>query len=156
MVITGAADRAPEQIGSLIYVDAFMPENGQAVFDLIADERAAGMRKGAEENGEGWYMPPLPAGAWHVADPDHAAFLDKLSTHQPLACMTDPISHSGKHLTVAKKAYILASGYAPSSFPKFADRFRAEGWPVEEIDTHHFTMLSHPRETAELLIKHAA
>ena len=156
MVITGAADRAADCIGSLIYLDAFLPEDGQCAMDMVAPERAANMRKAAEEKGDGWYVPPLPAGAWHVTDPDHVAFLDKLSSAQPWACMTDNISHQDRHLSIAKKAYILATGYEPSSFPPFAERFRGEGWPVEEIDTHHFTMFSHPQETADLLVKYAA
>jgi hypothetical protein len=37
-----------------------------------------------------------------------------------------------------------------------AEKARARGWPVAELATHHFTMLSLPRETAELLARHAA
>jgi pimeloyl-ACP methyl ester carboxylesterase len=38
-VITGAADRAPAQIAVVVYLDAFVPEDGQAVLDLISPER---------------------------------------------------------------------------------------------------------------------
>src|SRR5262245_39315930 len=38
-VITGAADRAPEHIAQVVYLDAFVPEDGQAVFDLVAPDR---------------------------------------------------------------------------------------------------------------------
>src|SRR5215471_1810454 len=30
MVITGVADRVPEKVASLVYLDAFVPENGQS------------------------------------------------------------------------------------------------------------------------------
>ena len=41
MVITGAADRAPERIARLVYLDAFVPEDGQSLLDIIPPERRA-------------------------------------------------------------------------------------------------------------------
>ena len=38
-VISGVADRVPERISQLVYVDAFVPDDGQAVFDLIPPQR---------------------------------------------------------------------------------------------------------------------
>ena len=57
---------------------------------------------------------------------------------------------AGAHLTIEKKAFVFASGYAPSPFAQFANEARALGWPVEDLPTHHFPMLSMPRETAEV------
>lgn len=156
MAITGVADRAHTSVGSLIYLDAFMPQNGQALHDLTAPERAAKMRAMSDAEGEGWYVPPMPAPFWHVHDPGHAAFLDELSTPHPLATMTQKLEHNDNHLKIGKKAYVLATGYEPSSFPQFANRAREMGWPIEELETHHFTMFSMPAETAEILIRHAA
>ena len=45
MVITGAADRAPERIGRLVYLDAFVPENGKCTLDYVVPERAAPIRE---------------------------------------------------------------------------------------------------------------
>ena len=39
MVITGAADRVPEKVASLIYLDAFVPENGQSLFSMLPPDR---------------------------------------------------------------------------------------------------------------------
>jgi pimeloyl-ACP methyl ester carboxylesterase len=156
MVVTGVADRAHSKIGSLIYFDAFMPENGQALLDLTLPERADSMRQLAEEKGEGYYLPPLPASSWHVHDPEHVAFLEKLSTPHPLATMTQKLSLSDNHLKIKNKAYVLATCWEPSPFPQFADRAREAGWPIEELDTHHFAMFSLPQETADILMRYAA
>ena len=45
MVITGVADRAPERIGRLVYLDAFVPEDGKCTLDYVVPERAARMRE---------------------------------------------------------------------------------------------------------------
>ncbi|MDP6429203.1 MAG: alpha/beta hydrolase [Rhodospirillales bacterium] len=155
-VVTGVADRAPERIGSLIYLDAFVPKDGQSLTDLQAPERAKMMRKYAEDKGEGWYLPPFPADFWHVTNPEEAAFLEELSTPHPYATMLQKLQLTGGLEKIAKKTYVQATGYEPSAFPRFVAEAREAGWPVEELNTHHFTMLSMPAETAEVLIRHAA
>jgi pimeloyl-ACP methyl ester carboxylesterase len=156
MVATGVADRVQEHIGSLIYIDAFIPRDGQSLLDLLPHERAAGMLKLAEEHGNGWYVPAAALPSQHVSEPSEAALLKELCVAHPLATFSQKLKVSGNHLRVAKKAFVLASGQAPSVFTRFADEARALDWPVEELPTHHFTMLSMPRETAEVLMLHAA
>ena len=70
--------------------------------------------------------------------------------------MTQKLSLSDNHLKIKNKAYVLATGWEPSPFPQFADRAREAGWPIEELDTHHFAMFSLPQETADILMRHAA
>jgi pimeloyl-ACP methyl ester carboxylesterase len=155
MVVTGVADRAQERIGSLIYLDAFMPKDGQSLLDLIPHERATGFLKFAEERGEGWYVPVAALANQHVKEPSEAALLKELSVPHPLATFTQKLKVSGNHFGVAKKAFVLASGYAPTPFTRFADEARALGWSVENLPTHHFPMLSMPRETAAVLMLQA-
>ncbi len=51
MVVTGAADRARSRIRRLVYLDAFVPENGKCVLDYVVPERAARMREEGERTG---------------------------------------------------------------------------------------------------------
>ena len=53
MVATGVADRAPDHIAHLVYLDAFVPRNGQSLNDLVG-------RDGPAPALEGWLMPPNP------------------------------------------------------------------------------------------------
>src|SRR4249919_2719616 len=57
MVATGVADRARDRVSQLIYLDAFVPEDGQSLFDLNGSRDQ--MMKAAAE-GDGWRAPPLP------------------------------------------------------------------------------------------------
>ncbi len=156
MVVTGVADQAHDRISSLIYLDAFVPKNGQSLLDLATPERAAGMRKMADEQGEGWYLPLSAAPLEHVTDPKEAALLQELCVPQPLANVTQTLNLSGNHLKIEKTAYVLASAHQPSPFTRFAEEARELGWPIEELATHHFTMISMPGETAEVLMRHTA
>jgi pimeloyl-ACP methyl ester carboxylesterase len=60
MVATGVADRARARIKHLVYLDAFAPTDGQAVFDLVPPDIAAKMRAGAEASASGFGIPSSP------------------------------------------------------------------------------------------------
>jgi pimeloyl-ACP methyl ester carboxylesterase len=60
-VISGVADRIPERICALVYVDAFVPEDGERVFDLVSPEMAFGLRQQAAASGDRWKVNLFPA-----------------------------------------------------------------------------------------------
>jgi pimeloyl-ACP methyl ester carboxylesterase len=156
-MVTGAvADRAAERIGALIYLDAFIPEDGASQLELSAPARAAYFEKRAAEH-DGWSMPALPASDWEVTDPAHVRLLERFSVAHPIATFRQKARLAGNHLRIAKIAYLLATGgRRASSFPAFAAKAQAAGWPVGEIESHHFPMLSKPAETAAFFVRHAA
>ena len=57
MVATGVADRARDRVSQLIYLDAFVPEDGQSLLDLNepARQRMQELAKTAS-----WRVPPNP------------------------------------------------------------------------------------------------
>ena len=59
MVVTSVADAIPEKIASLVYLDAFLPEDGQSLFGMLPPDRPR-----ATAPGEEWLTPPLPAEAF--------------------------------------------------------------------------------------------
>jgi hypothetical protein len=65
VVVRHVADRMPDRIRSLIYLDAFVPENGRALFDYLPDI-GEGDRKLAVAHGDGWRVPPRPASSFGV------------------------------------------------------------------------------------------
>ena len=60
MVATGVADRARERITQLVYLDAFVPQDGQSLFDLQPPQTRATMHDLARRAGDGWRIPPNP------------------------------------------------------------------------------------------------
>src|SRR3989304_5316424 len=77
MVITGVADRVGQKVRALVYVDAALPKNGQAMFDLILPARRDAMLRSADEGGEGWKVPVPPYTSWGMT-PEHAAEMEAL------------------------------------------------------------------------------
>src|SRR5689334_6523580 len=83
MVATGVADRARERVTQLIYLDAFVPRDGQSLFDLHEGGREP-MSKAAAA-GDGYRVPPNPP----PADTPQAdlRWLDDRRVDMPIKCL---------------------------------------------------------------------
>jgi pimeloyl-ACP methyl ester carboxylesterase len=157
MVITGVADQVPDKIRSLVYLDAFVPANGQALIDFLPPDLHAGLRDDAKQNGDGYLMAPIPAEAFGVNQKD-AAWVNRMCVKHPLACFEQKISLTGAHAGIAKHTYVLATEYPlKGNFALIADRLRTDKkWKVVDFPCGHDLMLDMPKETADLLIAASA
>lgn len=157
MVISGVAAQAADKIKALVYLDAFLPENGQSALDLVSPERRVQFETAAAEHGDGWRIPPIPASVWGIEDPKQAAWLDRHSVDQPLAAMHEPVVLTGDEARVGKRVYVRASGYDPSPFKQFADRVQNDAaWKFRTVDSPHFLNVARPDEVAAILTVTAA
>ena len=58
-VITGVADRLPDRVAHVVYVDATLMENGESVLlDHFAKDMVADIRHSVEREGDGWLLIP--------------------------------------------------------------------------------------------------
>ena len=58
MVATGVADRIPDRISQVIYLDAFVPRHGESLNDLAVPEDRNQMREAAQKAGDAMRLPP--------------------------------------------------------------------------------------------------
>src|SRR5690349_6838041 len=65
MVVTGVADRIPEKINALVYLDAFLPEDGQSLFDINIPKNNQAFIANAGSIG-GLAVPAPPASFFNV------------------------------------------------------------------------------------------
>jgi len=150
MVITGVADAMPERIGSLVYLDAFVPADGKAVWDYFLPERREAVIQGALASGG--RTPPAPAERFNV-NPADRAWVDAQCVPMAIACFLERIRLSGAHEMVRKRTYICARGWGPSPFPAFYERLKKDkAWTVHEIQTGHDVMLDDPEGLARILV----
>jgi pimeloyl-ACP methyl ester carboxylesterase len=150
-VVTGVADRIPEKISALVYLDAFVPENGQSLHDTLPPDARNEQIEAARNVGEGWKTPPIPPGVFNVNARDRD-WLERQSTLHPLACFQQPLRLSGTISGIRDITYILATGWSPSPFPQFHDKAKAKKWNTLTMTCGHDVMLDRPEElTHELL-----
>jgi pimeloyl-ACP methyl ester carboxylesterase len=150
MVIAGVAEQIADTICSLVYLDAFVPENGKSLFDYLPAEQSAGMRADAAQNGEGYKVTPIPAAAFAVNAQD-ADWVDAMCVKQPLATFEQKLMLSGRQ--VRKRTYVLAAGWGPSPFQQFGMRLKDDrSWQYVSMACGHDVMVDQPQELADVLI----
>jgi pimeloyl-ACP methyl ester carboxylesterase len=153
MVISGVAERMEKAIAAFVMLDAFFPENGEALIDLatpaVREGLSAAVRSGASS------VPPRSAAAFNVNEADRA-FVDAKCTPQPLQCMLAKVTLTGARERIAHHAYIRAAGYPSESFDRGLTKARAQGWPTYEVPCGHDVMLDMPDRLAAILREVAA
>lgn len=151
MVVTGAADRAAERIGLLVYLDSMVPKDGQAVVDLVPGEVADAIRAVAKEQGDGLLpiLPDLLPAEGILTDEVRTRYIERL-VPQPTATITEPVRLLGA-IDQLPRAYVHCTGYEDSLADPFVERARTEGWTIRELDTEHDLQLFDPNGTVAVL-----
>jgi pimeloyl-ACP methyl ester carboxylesterase len=143
IVATGVADRARARIRQLIYLDAFVPEDGKCLLDYVG-EHGRKMRQAAED---GWRVPPNPMPP-DTPDAD-VTWAAPRRKPQPIKTIASPLRLSGA--TPPTRAYIYCTRTPPGDpFRQFAARAKREGWPYFELDASHNPHITMPEQLATL------
>ncbi len=143
MVITGVADRIPERISRLIYLDAMLPENGENLMAI----RKPGSLNIEKMTKDGFIVPD-----WVTPQKPYPK-----DVPMPLKTFTEPIVLKNSSATAKIPAtYILTveKGKKPEDDDFYAqsERARARGWPVLIMEANHVPQWYVPEATAEILL----
>jgi pimeloyl-ACP methyl ester carboxylesterase len=146
-VITGVADRVPERLSQLVYLDAAVP----SLEDPAGDRRRQELIDRAQREGDGWRIPP---GDMQGDDPpDVVAWAQPRRNPQPLKTFTQPVRLERGETTLPRSFVYCARGKEPGSAQaQRAARIKADSrWRYFELDTGHNLHYSAPRETLAIL-----
>ena len=151
MVVTGTVEGLAGRVKHLVYLDAFVPDDGQSLYALTGATQAAG---------EGdWQVPPIPRS---LPDKAEEAWLNQRRRAHPRGCFTEPVRLSKPLEQHAfSLTYIKAtaderenSAERRSPFWQAADRVRNDArWRYREIATSHMVQNEKPRELCDLLLE---
>ena len=150
-IITGVAEQVLPSIASIVFIDAFLPVNGDTMLTMTTEAlRAASLE--AKAKGE-ISRPVVPAAAFRVNEKDRA-WVDSKLTPQPLGPSFTPIKFTGARDKVPKKTYIRAVGYPQPAFDKWLAQCKADPtWHTYGVEnTGHDIMVDQPDVLTELLI----
>ena len=149
---SGALEQIHDRVGSIVWLDAFLPEDGQKQIDYASAYGRDSMLK-ALAKGEISINPPPPS-AFSVNEKDYAWLESKMTPH-PIGTATQPIHLTGKLQTIAKKTFIRVPRYSQPAFDKaFAACRTDKSWQtLVNRDSGHDVMVDQPEWLADILIK---
>jgi pimeloyl-ACP methyl ester carboxylesterase len=157
MIISGVAETNPSQIRRLIFVDAFIPDDGQSALDLLPAAIIEYFRNVARQHGGGWRLPSGESqlDLWGLKQGEARDFVRERLCDFSLRCFEQPISLPTDQKRSLPATYIecTAEGYPARPFFKpFADKARALGWHVVDVETGHDCHVERPAEIAAILL----
>ena len=151
-VITGVADRVPERLRQLVYLDAATPSDGQASADSFPGRRQQ-IEEQAQRDGDGWKIAPGDA------PPDQRAEITDWArprrSPMPIKTMTTPVRLTRGETTLPR-AYVYCTLDKKPGSPQAerAEKVRNNpNWQFIELNTGHNLHYSAPKETVAILLE---
>ena len=143
MVVSGVSEAAGRRIGHVVYLDAFLPEDGKAVADYapVPPTRP-----------DGWRIPVMgSARDFGVTNDDDVAWADPRLGDQPLRTFTQPVDLSPEAQRAVPKTFVRCS--ETPWFVEAAERARRQGfWVHEMLSAGHDAMITQPEELSRVLL----
>jgi pimeloyl-ACP methyl ester carboxylesterase len=145
-VITGVAEEAAERIGHLVYLDAYVLEDGQSIADQLGGEIMVGVQQASQLYGDGWRIPHDPPDADRRTDQSIKLLFDHLKVKNPAAaelprtyiyCTEGAQDIGPLHLPITQAAETAKVG---------------DKWRYHELTTGHTPMWTKPYELVDLLL----
>ena len=158
MVITGVADRAPDRVDRLVYLDAANPVNGQSLVDVAGPVIEAVRPDGRVVDGVELVLLPSPdAGRLYgVTDPDDLAWMAERLTGHPWQCFEQKLVLTNEPaLWAIPRYHVVCTSTLATRDPELLEQARAEG-RLWDIDTGHDLMITEPEAVADVLLQVAA
>jgi pimeloyl-ACP methyl ester carboxylesterase len=152
MVITGVAAKEPHRLAQLVYLDAYLPLEGENEFVLWPDDQKERYRADLASGIK--FRPPLPSSVLGITDPKMSDWVQERLTPHPYSTYEDPPTSGTPESASIPRIYIhCTQGPLSSWMEPFAARARKFGWNVHAMAKGHMVMITHPKELAEILLR---
>jgi len=160
MIISGVAEANPSQLRRLIFIDAFIPEDGQSVLDLLPSATGDYFRGIARDHGNGWRLPGGEGqlDLWGLKPGEARDFVRARLCDFSLRCFEEPLRLPANRKNGIPATYLasVAEAYpARPFFAPFAAKARALRWEVTKLETGHDSHVERPSEVANILLSDA-
>jgi pimeloyl-ACP methyl ester carboxylesterase len=156
MVVAGVADRVPERIAHVVYLDSDVPRDGET---SVPPGGHAAREELARAHGDGWRVPPAAAGIEALLEEfpeEQRRWVAARLTPHLLKTWTQPIRLSGAGAAIPTTYIRCMVGYDPDDEDTQRQDARIRGepsWRYRELAASHSAGLTVPRDVADLLLE---
>jgi pimeloyl-ACP methyl ester carboxylesterase len=164
LVVTGVADRVPERVAQLVYLDTGAFPDGTVLIDSFPPETRRYVEQQVEESGDGWRFPMPPReelanfGSLEGLDDAQLDLLRSRAVDQPFGTFTQRLRLENPAREALPKVGILCSfsleevqAMIASGDPVFRE-LASPNWRFVELSTGHYPMFSRPDDLAAVLL----
>jgi pimeloyl-ACP methyl ester carboxylesterase len=149
LVNTSVAEHIPERLARLIYLDAFIPHDGQNAFDLMPGMEGQWTQLAASQ-GDGWRVPPMSPAALGITKPADVAWVQARLTPMPLLTHQQRVHLTSSQARQLPRTYVLCTQLG---FQASAREAKSLGWDYFQLEIGHDAMITVPNELAHTLNK---
>ncbi|NEB75817.1 alpha/beta hydrolase [Streptomyces sp. SID14478] len=157
LVVSSAANRVPDRIARLVYLDAMVPLDGESAADVLPVTQD--LIDLALKSESGWRVPPPPempppAGLFGVTDPADLAWLRSMLCDQPVRSLQQPVRLDDPAAAAIPRSYVHCTGVPTGFARRPVPAIQPNGTParVRELATGHDAMITTPDALARLLL----
>jgi pimeloyl-ACP methyl ester carboxylesterase len=155
MMITGVAAKEPHRLAHLVYLDAYLPMEGE---NEIAIWPPAQKEKYFADIASGITIsrPPIPSSMLGITDAKMSQWVQERLTSHPYSTCEDPPpspSDPAQSASIPRTCICCTLGPFSSWMEPFAARARKLKWHVYTMEAGHDVMITHPNELAEVLLR---
>jgi len=143
MVITGVATRLGARIDTIVYLDAFLPGDGQSLWDIAGPYEHA------------WFIDSqkwTPGLVAPIGSVDFEPVPGQRGRH-PLLTLTEGVRFTGEEAKIPRRVYVFATGWQPTPFARFSEQVQAEGgWEHHTSKSGHWVMTDQPEQVLAIML----
>jgi pimeloyl-ACP methyl ester carboxylesterase len=148
LVIGGVAEKIPQRIRRLVYLDAYIPQDNKSAFSLEPGLETIYKKRALSEEGKEWLVASYEPKEFGVTNRDDMKWMSTRLSPMPWHTHDQPIRIINPLAKGLPKSYICCSGFGDSQFK--AQKSPAN-WDYHELMKGHDVMITAPEELTQLL-----
>jgi pimeloyl-ACP methyl ester carboxylesterase len=152
MVIGGIAERIPDRIKSMIFLDAYIPQDGKSAFDLIPGLKDIYEHRSLKEQGKEWLVLSYTPQEFGVTDYEDIVWMKSRLCPMPFHTHDEFLTIQNIKSKKLPKTYVTFTDFGETMFDSIGHE-KAEGWKYYDLRRGHDAMITAPEELSKLLIK---
>jgi pimeloyl-ACP methyl ester carboxylesterase len=153
MIVSAVAERVPDRLCHLIYLDAFLPHDGESMTDLAGTAAKPFLERESNTDGEDWRVAPPDPGLLGIdEEPDRGWIASQLTAH-PLNCFRDPVRLDTSDAAGIPRSFVYCNDPPFPGMERLASRARHENCRFQILATGHFPHVTSPSQVSDLLLE---
>lgn len=151
-VITAAVERLQDRVAAMVYLDAFLPQDGDCGYDFLNEQQKAAFDE-ARTKGE-VSRPGPQAKVLRIQSEADAAWVDSRITPQPIGVSLQSVELTGAGERVARKVYVRTPLFPQPNFDAALKRCEADPtWQTVVMEAcGHDPMVDRPDAVCDILL----